>query len=78
MNNGLITKGKKIGVTIGNQMCFTYERALEVYKVFLEVCHKDFSVESCVVLSEIEMQLVKIGFDINFLEETENKYLESL
>ena len=77
MPTGKIKINGIYGTTIGNIICFTYERAIEVYKTFLEICHKDFSQESCAVLSEIEMQLQKIGFEPDYIESVEIDFLES-
>lgn len=59
------------GAKIGNIQVFTYERAIEVFKIFVERCYKDLTIESCSVLSDVSDGMHKIGFGYDELERIE-------
>lgn len=59
------------GAKIGNIQVFTYERAIEVFKIFVERCYKDLTMESSSVLSDVSDDMHKIGFGYDELERME-------
>ena len=59
------------GAKIGNIQVFTYERAIEVFKIFVERCYKDLTMESSSVLSDVSDDMHKIGFEYDELERME-------
>lgn len=66
------------GAKIGHRTVFTREGAIERYKMFLQVCYSNVTIESATVLSDVEHDMVKIGFTYEELEQMETAYLESL
>lgn len=66
------------GAKIGNLQVFTYERAVEIYRLFLEECHKNFRMASSVVLGEVEEDMNRIGFSWEEIEQMEIEYLKSI
>lgn len=77
MKNLLMTNGV-YGAKIGHRTVFTREGAIERYNLFLKVCYSDVTIESAKVLSDVEHDMVEIGFTYEELEQLENKYFESI
>lgn len=65
------------GVQVGHRFVFTKEAALERYKLFLEYVYKDcgLDVTGSLVLSEVQEDLIKIGFTYEELEKIEIEYV---
>lgn len=59
------------GAKIGNIQVFTYERAIEVFKLFVERCYRDLTMESSAILSDVSDDMHKIGFEYDELEKME-------
>lgn len=80
MNEQLRKSDGSYGVEIGHRIVFTRKAAIDRYKLFLEVCYKDreFLMGESIALSQVEDDLVKIGFTREELEEIEIEYLKSL
>ena len=70
MTNTIKTNGV-YGAKIGNIQVFTYERAIEVFKLFVERCYRDLTMESSAVLSDVSDDMHKIGFEYDELEKIE-------
>lgn len=60
---------------IGNIPVFTYQKAAEVYKLFVENCYKDLTVESSIVLGDVADDMIKIGFSHAELESMETEVI---
>lgn len=65
----------KYGAKIGNILIFTKQGALDAYKSFLDTCYPKLSYESFLVLSQVEEDMIKIGFSYEELEQIEFDYL---
>lgn len=80
MMSGKIKLNGTYGAKVGGRIVFTYERAIEIYKLFLESAYagNDLSYGGFLVLSEVEDDLVKIGFDREEIEQIEFDYLQSI
>lgn len=50
---------------------FTYKGAIEVFKIFVERCYKELTLESSAVLSDVSADMHKIGFDWDEIEKLE-------
>jgi hypothetical protein len=61
----------KYGAKVGNIQVFTIERAKEVFKMFAAECYKNLSLESSVVLSDVSLDMNKIGFTWDEIEAME-------
>ena len=72
---GIIWINGVAGAKVGHKQVFTYEGALNMYKLFLSVCYKDFDFESSVVLSEVDDDMIALGWTREELEEIEINYL---
>lgn len=75
---GAIKINGKYGAKVGNLQVFTYEGAERAYRTFLDVCHKDFSMESSAVLSDVSLDMVKLGYTWEQLEQMEIEHLERM
>ena len=75
---GIIWINGVAGAKVGHRPVFTYEGALEKYKLFLQVCYKDFDMASSIVLTEVEDDMVALGWTREELEEIESNYLEEV
>lgn len=67
----LIKKNGKYGAMVGNIHVFTTEGAIKAYKLCVETCYNNLSLESCLFLSKIEDDMHKIGFSFDELEAIE-------
>lgn len=76
MTNTIKINGK-YGAKVGNIQVFTYERAIEVFKIFVERCYKDWSMEASSVLSDVADDMHRIGFGYDELEDIEIEVLRS-
>ena len=59
------------GAKIGNIQVFTYEKAIEVFKMFIEHCYENLTPESSFVLADVAEDMHKIGFEYAELEKME-------
>lgn len=66
------------GAKIGNIQVFTYERAIDVFKAFVERCYSNLTMESSTVLSNVSDDMHKIGFDYDELQKIEIDFLETI
>lgn len=74
----LLKTNSGYGVKIGNKMAFTKEGALNIYKVFLQVCYP-LTIESSVILSNVENDLInKAGFTWDEISNIENNFIETI
>lgn len=67
----LIKKFGKYGAKVGNIQVFTYERAVEVFKMFAARCYENLTMESSAALSEVSLDMHNLGFSWDELEEME-------
>ena len=67
----LIKIGGKYGAKVGNIQVFSIERAVEVYKMFVERCYRPLTMESSNVLSEIAEDMHRLGFSWGEIEDME-------
>lgn len=56
---------------VGSITVFTREGAIRVYKIFVKECYKNLTMESSVVLSMVEDDMVALGFSRAELEDIE-------
>ena len=75
---GIILIDGVAGARVGNLRVFTYEGALEKYKLFLKVCYSNFDTNSSAVLTQVEDDMVALGWTREELEEIEANYLEEV
>lgn len=75
---GIIYINGVAGAKVGHRPVFTYEGALEKYKLFLNVCYSNFDMASSMVLTEVENDMVALGWNREELEEIEANYLEEV
>lgn len=61
----------KYGAKIGNIQVFTIERAVEIYKMFVERCYSNLTMEASVALTQVEDDMRRIGFTADELEAIE-------
>ena len=61
----------KYGAKIGNIQVFTRDRAIEVYKLFVERCYSNLTMEASIVLTQVEDDMRRIGFNADELEAIE-------
>ena len=79
MSPNLIKVNGTYGAKIGNIQVFTMDGAINAYKTFLNVCHGDkLTLEGSVVLSEVEEDMIRIGFTAEELEKLEIEFLKNL
>lgn len=71
----LLKANGSYGISVGHKTVFTREGAIERYKAFLDVCYNDLSIESALVLSDAQNDLVNAGFTWEEVEAIETSYL---
>lgn len=75
---GAIKINGTYGAKVGGLHVFTYEGAERAYRIFLDVCYKAFSMESSAVLSDVSIDMIKLGYTWEQLEQMEVDYFESI
>ncbi|MCD7724320.1 MAG: hypothetical protein LUI12_02000 [Clostridiales bacterium] len=73
----LLKNGGAYGAQVGHRTVFTEQGAIDRYKMFLDVCYHNLTPESSKALTEVEQDLVKIGFTWEELGKIENEYIEN-
>ena len=66
------------GAKIGNIHVFTYEHAIEVFKMFLNHCYQNLTVNSAAVIDDVTTDMLKIGFNYDELEKIEIDFLKTM
>lgn len=76
----LLKTNGRYGAQVGHRTVFTREAAIELYKIFLKEVYGGDSLtqEGAFVLSEVECDLLGIGFTYEELEEIEIDFLKNL
>lgn len=59
------------GVKIGNLQVFTYEGAVNAYKIFCELFNRDMTMEASAVMSDASLDMHRIGFSWEEIESIE-------
>lgn len=62
---------------VGNITVFTKEGAVEAFRTFQEICYKNISIESAAIMTDIEKDMLKLGFTYQDLEKLDNEYWQS-
>ena len=75
---GKIKINRTYGAKIGNIQVFTYEHAIEVFKMFLNHCYQNLTVNSAVAIDDVTTDMLKIGFNYEELEKIEIELLETI
>lgn len=60
-----------VNARVGNKIVFTREGAIEAYKIFCNIFNKYMSLEASVVLSDATLDMFKLGFTPEEVEEIE-------
>lgn len=71
MMTGAIEINGTYGTKVGNLQVFTYEGAVRAYKIFCELFNRDMTMEASSVLSDASLDMYKLGFSPEELEEIE-------
>lgn len=66
------------GAKVAGRIVFTKESALHIYRLACEVCLTNMKVESAYALSLIADDMVKIGFDLDYLEQVEIEVMQAM
>ena len=66
------------GAKVGNKTVFTKEGAIEVFKIACEVCLKNKTIESLIVLGDFEDDMLTLGFEYEELLKIEVMVLEDM
>jgi hypothetical protein len=74
----LLKQNGVYGGTVGHRTVFTKEGALERYKLFLETCYNPLTPASAIVLSDVQGDMIKIGFKWEEIEAIEIEYLKGV
>lgn len=59
------------GVKIGNLQVFTYEGAVNAYKIFCELFNREMTMEASAVMSDASLDMHRIGFSWEEIESIE-------
>ena len=78
MGKNLLKTGNAYGAMVAHRPVFTRQGAIDRYKISLEVAYKDFDLAAAHFLTEVEDDLIRIGFTPEELEGIEIEYLRSL
>ena len=68
---GAIKINGKYGAKVGNLHVFTYEGAVNAYKIFCELFNRDMTMEASVIQSEAAEDMHKLGFSWEEIEKIE-------
>lgn len=68
---GAIKINGTYGVKIGNLQVFTYEGAVNAYKIFCELFNRDMTMEASAVMSDASLDMHRIGFTWDEIEAIE-------
>lgn len=68
---GAIKTNGTYGVKIGNIQVFTYEGAVNAYKIFCELFNRDMTMEASAVMSDASLDMHRIGFTWDEIEAIE-------
>jgi hypothetical protein len=68
---GAIKINGTYGAKIGNLQVFTYEGAVNAYKIFCELFNRDMTMEASAVMSDASLDMHRIGFTWDEIEAIE-------
>lgn len=68
---GAIKINGTYGVKIGNLQVFTYECAVNAYKIFCELFNRDMTMEASALMSDASLDMHRIGFTWDEIEAIE-------
>lgn len=74
----LISKNGVYGGKVGNKFVFTADGAIEIYKLFVEICYSPLTIGSAADLFSVEEDMIALGFTWEQLEEIEQSVIEAL
>lgn len=77
MGKNLLKTGSAYGATVARKLVFTRQGAIDRYKIALEVAYRKFDFAAAHFLTEVEDDLIRIGFTPEELEKIEIEYLRS-
>ena len=68
---GAIKINKTYGAKIGNLQVFTYEGAVNAYKVFCQIFNRELTAEASAIQSDAALDMHRIGFSWEEIESIE-------
>jgi hypothetical protein len=68
---GAIKINKTYGAKVGNLQVFTYEGAVNAYKVFCQIFNRELTTEASAIQSDAALDMHRIGFSWEELEQIE-------
>ena len=68
---GAIKINGKLGAKVGNLQVFTYEGAVNAYKIFCELFNKNMTIEASAVQSNAAEDMHRLGFSWEEIEAIE-------
>lgn len=68
---GAIKNNGTYGAKVGNLQVFTYEGAVNAYKIFCELFNRDMTMEASIVQSKAAEDMNRLGFSWEELEAIE-------
>lgn len=68
---GIIKINNKYGAKVGNLQVFTYEGAINAYKLFCECFNRELTMEASVVSSKAAEDMHRLGFSWEEIEKIE-------
>lgn len=68
---GAIKINRTYGAKVGNLQVFTYEGAINAYKIFCELFNRDATMEASAVQSEAAKDMNRLGFSWEEIEAIE-------
>lgn len=68
---GAIKINGTYGAKIGNLQVFTYEGAVNAYKIFCELFNRDMTMEASAIMSDASLDMHRIGFTWDEIEAIE-------
>lgn len=71
MMTGAIKINGTYGAKVGNLQVFTYEGAVRAYKIFCNLFNRDMTMEASAVQSDAALDMHKLGFSWEEIEEIE-------
>ena len=71
MMTGAIKINGTYGAKVGNLQVFTYEGAVNAYKIFCGLFNRDMTIEASAVQSNAALDMHRLGFSWEEIEEIE-------
>lgn len=68
---GAIKINKTYGAKVGNLQVFTYDGAVNAYKIFCQLFNRDLTPEASAIQSDAALDMHRLGFSWEELEQIE-------